>query len=64
MLKDFVNDEMPLFHNVGFEEATGSEKRIIHFFNKDNEKLRESDVTEVKFVARTFNGWDTSVWAR
>merc|ERR1711990_562567 len=46
VLKDFVDEEIQLFHNVDFKEATGSEKRIIHFFNQGGDKLLESDVTE------------------
>ena len=47
VLKDFIELEMKLFHQVDFQEASGSDKRIIRFFNKNNDKLRDSDVTEV-----------------
>ena len=38
---------MKLFHQVDFQEASGSDKRIIRFLNKNNDKLRDSDVTDV-----------------
>ena len=41
-----MSDEIPLFHNVEFKEASGSEKRILQFYNQNGDKLLETDVTE------------------
>ena len=48
-LKDFVSDEIPMFHNVEFQEASGSEKRILEFFNQKGDRLLETDVSEESF---------------
>ena len=49
-LKDFVSDEIPMFHNVEFQEASGSEKRILEFFNQKDDRLLETDVSEESFM--------------
>ena len=54
VLKDFIELEMKLFHQVDFQEASGSDKRIIRFLNKNNDKLRDSDVTDVSSALWNF----------
>ena len=38
-----------MFHNVEFQEASGSEKRILEFFNQKDDRLLETDVSEESF---------------
>ena len=35
-----------MFHNVEFQESSGSEKRILEFFNQTSDRLLETDVSE------------------
>ena len=48
-LKDFVSDEIPMFHNVEFQEASGSDKRILEFCNQKGDRLLETNVSEESF---------------
>ena len=45
-----MSDEIPMFHNVEFQEASGSEKRILEFFNQKGDRLLETDVSEESFL--------------